>query len=322
MTAHYAELFQRNPNNPILTAEDWPYPANTVFNCAATLFNGETVLLARVEDMRGISHLTVARSRDGVSDWKIDPKPSIMPDPEKHPEELWGIEDPRITYIDDLQEFYIAYTAYSRGGPLVALAKTKDFKQFERLGPAMPPDDKDAALFPVPFAQRWAMLHRPSGPNPNQSAHIWISFSPDLKHWGDHRVVLRARDGGWWDASKIGLSPPPLKIPEGWLVFYHGVRKTGGGVIYRLGIALLDAEDPTKLLKRGDDWIFAPRTKYEREGDVDDVVFPGGWTLEGDQIRLYYGGADACIAVASASLSDLRQYIMRCPQQQRPNRWG
>ena len=144
------ELFERCPKNPILTVEDWPYPANAVFNAAAAIVNDETLLLVRVEDFRGASHLTVARSVDGVSKWRIDKKPTFAPSP-AHPEEVWGVEDPRITWLDELQEWAITYTAFSSGGPLVSLATTKDFKKFRRLGPVMPPDDKDAAIFPVRF---------------------------------------------------------------------------------------------------------------------------------------------------------------------------
>lgn len=310
----YSEIFKRYPQNPILTINDWPYPANSVFNCGAASFDGETILLARVEDRRGISHLTVARSKDGISNWQIDQKPTLSADPQHFPEEIWGIEDPRITYIEELQEYLIAYTAYSRGGPLISLAKTRDFTAFTRLGPVMPPEDKDAALFPVRFNERWAMLHRPTSSAPNAGGHIWISFSPDLRHWGEHRILIQTREGCWWDANKIGLSPQPLRIPEGWLILYHGVRQTGGGVIYRLGFALLDLEEPTKLIRRSDEWIFGPRDHYEREGDVDDVVFPCGWILENDMVRLYYGGADACIALAEAKLSDLREHVLHCPE--------
>jgi predicted GH43/DUF377 family glycosyl hydrolase len=189
------------------------------------------------------------------------------------------------------------------------LATTEDFRTFKRLGPVMPPEDKDAALFPVRFNGRWAMIHRPV-PGPYVAgAHIWISFSPDLKHWGDHRILLKARRGGWWDANKIGLSPPPLRTDQGWLILYHGVRTTASGCIYRLGLALLDLEDPRRVLARSDRWVFAPEAEYERFGDVDKVVFPCGWILEGDTVRLYYGGADTCIAMATASLKELLEWL-------------
>src|SRR5262249_50419664 len=151
----YAELFQRHPANPILTARDWPYPAHTVFNAGACQVGEETVLLVRVEDRRGHSHLTVARSYDGLSKWHVDPKPSFAPDPLNHPEEAWGVEDPRLTWVEDREEWIVAYTAFSRSGPRVSLARTKDFVNFTRLGPVTPPQDKDAAVFPRRFEGRY-----------------------------------------------------------------------------------------------------------------------------------------------------------------------
>ena len=307
------ELFQRHPGNPILSADDWPYPVNSVFNAGATLVGNERVLLARVEDRTGISHLCVARSEDGVSGWRIDETPSLLPSPRTHPEEMWGIEDPRITWLEDLGAWAIAYTAYSEAGPLVSLAITEDFKAFQRLGPVMPPEDKDAALFSVKFGGRYAMLYRPVSAFAGVDKHIWISFSPDLRHWGDHRVLIRARRGGWWDANKIGLSPPPLETPKGWLILYHGVRETPAGCIYRLGLALLDREDPTRVINRSDRWIFGPQQPYETNGDVGNVVFPCGWILNGEELSLYYGAADSCIALASARLTEVLGFLEEEP---------
>jgi predicted GH43/DUF377 family glycosyl hydrolase len=310
----YAELFRRHPDNPILTSGDWPYPAHAVFNAGACQIGDETILLVRVEDRRGLSHLTVARSNDGVSNWQIDSSPSFQPDPEHHSEEVWGVEDPRLTWVEDRKEWIIAYTAYSPSGPMVSLARTKDFTSFARLGPVMPPEDKDAALFPRRFGNRYAMIHRPVSTG-SSGAHIWLSFSPDLVHWGDHHILLHARRGAWWDANKIGLSPPPLETAEGWLLLYHGVRHTAGGCLYRLGLALLDLEDPRRVLRRSDEWMFAPELPYERHGDVSDVVFPCGWILDKATgvIRIYYGGADTCIALATAHVSELLEYLRACP---------
>lgn len=313
------ELFRRHPSNPILTAHQWPYPANSVFNAGATEVNGEVLLLVRVEDHRGLSHLTVARSADGVSNWRIDPRPTLEPSPISNPEEIWGIEDPRITWLDEIERWAITFTAYSEAGPLVSLATTSDFKTFQRLGPVMPPENKDAAIFPRRFKGRWAMLHRPVSSFPNVGAHIWISFSPDLRHWGDHRVLLTSRRGAWWDAGKIGLSTPPVLTPDGWLLLYHGVRTTPSGSIYRLGLALLDAENPTVVLKRSDEWVFGPEAPYEKEGDVDDVVFPCGWVLDGQgNIKMYYGGADKCVALAWARLDHILDYLRACPPYVQP----
>jgi len=305
----YDTLFTRDASNPILSAKDWPYSMNSVFNAGATLLpDGSTLLLCRVEDRRGLSHFCAARSANGIDHWKIDEEPTLFPDPENYPEDLWGIEDPRITYVPELNKHAIAYTSYSRGGPGVSLALTKDFLEFQRLGLVMSPDDKDAALLPKRINGFWALVHRPMTP---LGAHIWISYSPDLLHWGNHKLMLEARRGAWWDANRIGMSPPLLETSEGWLMIYHGVRRTPSSSIYRLGLALFDLENPEKCLARGDSWMFAPEAEYERHGDVQDVVFPCGYTIakDGDTIRLYYGAADSSIAVAHGSVRRLLSWL-------------
>ena len=221
----YTELFHRHPQNPILTAQDWPYPANTVFNAGACQMGDETILLVRVEDRRGHSHLTVARSNDGISNWHIDSKPSFAPDPTNFSEELWGVEDPRLTWVAERDEWIIAYTAFSPSGPMVSLARTKDFTSFSRMGAGHAARGQGRGRLSPPLRQ--SLRDDPSARISRQlGAHIWLSFSPDLTHWGDHHILLHARRGAWWDANKIGLSPPPLETPEGWLLLYHGVRHT------------------------------------------------------------------------------------------------
>jgi len=309
MNYQHPELFHRHKLNPILTAADWTYPINSVFNPGATLLpDGTTLLLCRVEDRRGLSHLCAARSADGVNDWKIDPQPTLMPDPDHYPEELWGIEDPRITYVPELRKYAIVYTAYTRDGPGVALAFTEDFHHFERFGVIMSPEDKDAALLPHRIGNYWALIHRPvSAPG----AHIWVSYSSDLRHWGSHKLMLEARKGAWWDANKIGLSSPPIETPQGWLVIYHGVKQTPAGCLYRLGLALFDLNTPERCLKRGNEWIFGPEELYEQHGDVGYVVFPCGYTLapDGDTLNLYYGAADSSIALATGSVRAMLAWL-------------
>jgi predicted GH43/DUF377 family glycosyl hydrolase len=309
MNNQHAEIFHRNKLNPILTANNWPYPINSVFNAGATLLSdGTTLLLCRVEDRSGLSHFCAARSVNGVDGWIIDPKPTLSPDAENFPEELWGIEDPRITFVEELKKFVVVYTAYTRDGPGVALALTEDFQNFERYGVIMPPEDKDAALFPHRINGNWAMIHRPvSAPR----AHMWISYSPDLKNWGNHILMMDARKGAWWDANKIGLSAPPIETPGGWLVIYHGVKQSCGGCIYRLGLALFDLEKPEICLKRGNEWMFAPEEPYEQRGDVGNVVFPCGVTInkDGDSINIYYGAADTCIALATGSIKEMLAWL-------------
>jgi predicted GH43/DUF377 family glycosyl hydrolase len=305
-----AELFRRHPGNPILTAADWPYTVNTVFNPGVTRFDGETLLLVRVEDRTGFSHLCVARSADGIGGWTIETDRRLLPELGSD-SERFGIEDPRITLCGD--EYMIVYTGYSSAGPLVCLASTRDFESFERRGTLMPPEDKDAALFPHTFDGRWGLIHRPVAIQPEHAAHIWLSWSPDFRHWGDHTILVPARQGSWWDAHKVGLCPPPLLTGRGWLLLYHGVRVTAAGAVYRLGLALLDAERPDRLLARSNEWIFGPEAPYERRGDVSDVVFPCGWLLadDGDTVLLYDGAADTSVCLAEASLSALLTWLDR-----------
>lgn len=312
------QLLERHPANPILTARDWPYPVHTVFNPGATrLRDGTTLLLCRVEDRRGHSHLCAARSANGIDGWVIDPQPTLRPDPANHPEELWGIEDPRITWVDELQQYVVVYTAFGEGGPGVALALTTDFRRFERLGIVMQPDDKDAALLPHRIDGSFALIHRPLT---ETGAHVWLSFSPDLRNWGHHRLMLPARRGAWWDANKVGLSPPPIATERGWLVLYHGVRQTASGSLYRLGLALFALDQPDVCLLRGDEWVFGPEAGYEREGDVGNVVFPCGVTVgaDGDTLHVYYGAADTCIALATGSVAACLAWLGRFGHRPRP----
>jgi len=304
-------LFERCDLNPILTAHDWPYRANAVFNPGVVRErDGTTLLLCRVEDRRGHSHLCAARSRDGVTGWRIDETPTIEPDLPGHPHELWGIEDPRITWLEEIGRYAVVYTAYGWGGPGVSLLLTEDFVDFERVGMVLPPENKDAALLPCRVDGRWLMVHRPVT---SSGAHVWVSSSPDLRHWGDHRLILEARHGGWWDAERIGLSPPLIETENGWLMIYHGVKATVSGSIYRLGLALLARENPAICLRRGDTWVFGPESRCEREGDVNNVVFSCGYTLDddGDTINLYYGAADTCVCLATASVRRLLDWLER-----------
>ncbi len=303
------ELFHRHDGGPILSVGDIPGSVNSVFNAGAALLDDGTLLMLRVEDRRGRSHFSIARSADGVGDWRLEGQPAFSPDAAGHPEEAWGVEDPRLTRIADTGSWVMAYTAYSNRGALVSLATTTDFNTFDRLGPVLAPDNKDAALFPVRFGGRYAMLHRPAPAMPGIAANIWIAFSPDLVHWGGHRQIMAARGPAWWDAARIGTGPPPLATSEGWLLLYHGVRRIAGQDIYRLGLALLDLEDPTCVIRRGEEWVFGPQTPFERSGDVGNVVFPCGWTCVGDEIHLYYGAADTTMALATANLTEVLDWL-------------
>lgn len=301
-------LFERARGNPLLTPERWPYRINAVMNAAATTVGDETLLLCRVEDRRGLSHLTIARSRDGISNWVVDDQPFLEGSPD-HPEEQWGVEDPRITRIDELDAWVIAYTAFGPGGPSVALATTQDFRSVKRLGMVCPPEDKNASLLPRRIDGDFVMFHRPA--TAGGRADVWVSRSTDLLSWQAPEPVFGAREGGWWDSARIGMGPPPLETPEGWLVVYHGVRQTVAGALYRVGLAMLDLDNPAIVTKRCDEWVLGPTEDYELVGDVPGVVFPCGLIHDvgSGRLRLYYGAADCRIGLATADYDDVMAYV-------------
>ncbi len=299
---HHLYPFERFPRNPILTKSDIPYPCNTVFNAAATKYRDGYLLVLRVEDLKGHSHLTLARSMDGKH-FEVDDKPWVMPATEPPYEiyERYGVEDPRASRIEDA--YYLTYTAYGPNGARVGIGMTRDFKTFERICLATEVDNKDAVLFPDRIQGRYVMINRPSGME-GQRGSIWISYSPDLVYWGRSRVLLSPEPG--WGSHKVGVSTPPIKTEEGWLVLYHGIRETASGRLYRIGIMLLDLEDPERIIGICPHFIFGPEEPYERTGDVPNVVFPCGWIPEPDgTVKMYYGAADTCIGLAEARLDDL-----------------
>lgn len=148
---------------------------------------------------------------------------------------------------------------------------------------------------------------------------MWISYSPDLRHWGDHTLLMEARKGAWWDADKIGLGPPPMATPEGWLVMYHGAHGTASGPIYRVGFVLLDLENPEVVLHRSDEWVLGPQADYERVGDVSKVVFPNGWVVDDatGTLSLYYGAGDSVVALATANIAEILEHVRHARRPQR-----
>jgi len=305
------ELFHRHPANPILTADDWPYPVNVVFNPAAATVAGETLLLARVEDLRGISHLTVARSANGVDGWRVDAEPLLAPEPGIE-SEAWGFEDARTVWVEELERFVITCTAYGPAGPAVYLATTRDFSSVERHGIMVAPEDKNAAVLPERVGGKWILFHRPTTGFGIRHPGISLSRSPDLRTWSPPELVMHPRSGAWWDSLRIGIGPPLLKTEHGWLLVYHGVKETVAGAIYRVGAALLDLEEPTRVIGRSPEWLMTPRELYERTGDVPNAIFPCGMVHDtaSGELRLYYGAGDTSICLATAQLDDVLATVL------------
>jgi beta-1,2-mannobiose phosphorylase / 1,2-beta-oligomannan phosphorylase len=296
--------FLRSPLNPILTADDMPMVANSVFNPGATtLRDGRIGLLLRVEDQRGLSSIHLARSVDGTSDWDIDETPLLKPDGNQ---ELfaWGFEDPRVVFVQELDRYVITCTAYGPPGACVYLAISEDLVTIEHGAVVMPPEDKNAALFPRRIDNQWLLLHRPVAMT---GADIWLSRSDDLHSWRLPERMILCRERGWWDAARIGIGPPPIETEEGWIQLYHGVRVTTAGSIYRVGAALLDLQEPWVVRRQLSRWLLSPTEPYERVGDVGNVVFPCGAIQRSDanEIDIYYGAADTTVCMATISQSEL-----------------
>lgn len=244
--------------------------------------------------LTGISHLRLARSRDGIH-FTVDPQPALFPANEY---ETFGIEDPRITPVG--QDFYITYVAVSRLGIVTCLARTRDFRSYERLGVIFPPDNKDGMLFPESIDGKYYALHRPSISSFGKP-EIWLAESLNLLDWGHHRRLVGLRPNGW-ENNRIGGGAPPFRTPRGWLVIYHG---TNLGNRYSLAALLLDLAQPWKIIGRSERPILEPETDYERLGFYGNVVFTCGATFENDTVRVYYGAADTCMAMAEFSLAEI-----------------
>lgn len=310
------ELFTRYGGNPILTPKDWPYSVAAVFNPAATEFRDDILLLVRVEDMEGYSHLTIAKSKDGKTDWQIDSKPTLKADiifNEAGP----TLEDPRIVWSEEFEKYIITCVSfrYDVGDkpPGISIIGTKDFCNFERIVRPLIPPNKDACLFPKRFEDHFVFIHRPIV---DGRADIWISFSKDLEHWGGNRVLLPARHTERsWDSYRVGLACPPIETLEGWLILFHGTRVTASGSLYRIGLALLDLEN-LKVIRRSKKWVLGPQEIYERVGNVDNIIFPCGLVVDEktNEILLYYGAADTVVALATADLDEVLDYLMKCPE--------
>ncbi len=296
------DIFSRAAENPILTTRNLPFRASAVLNPGAAEHDGQVVLLIRVEDVEGFSSIYVARSSNGVTDWKVAPEPLLRRGEEGYDYETWGCEDARVVYVPEEKRWYITYVAYSSMGPAVGIARTEDFVRAERVCLLGMTNDKDCVLFPRRFSGRWAILHRPDA---GGSEHIWSAYSPDMIHWGEPHCIIFAGDGPAWDGVKVGAGPPPILTDDGWLAIFHGVKAYGGRLIYRVGAALLDTDTPHKVIARSAGAIFQAEAPYELSGIVPNVVFPTGTILRGDELWMYYGAADTHICLAIAGLADI-----------------
>lgn len=248
--------------------------------------------------LTSISHLRIARSKDGLN-FQLEETPALAA---ANDHESFGIEDPRITLIDDT--YCITYVAVSPFGITTALALTKDFQTFERCGIIFCPENKDVVIFPEKIGGKYYALHRPESLL-FQKREMWIAESPDLRSWGNHRRLMGIRQGSW-DDLKIGAGAAPFKTESGWLEIYHGASKDNR---YCLGAMLLDIDEPGRVIARSEEPILQPQTDYECDGFYTNVVFTGGLLYEKEKLRIYYGTADTSIACAEVSLQEVLETL-------------
>ena len=300
VTQRLRDVFMREKTNPIIVPENIPLEAKAVCNPGATEFEGDVLLLLRVIGHDDHSCLLVARSKDGITDWRYDAEP-LMKGEEWYDE--WGCEDARITYIEERGEYVIVYAGYSRFGAGVCLATTKDFKTVTRLGMALHPYNKDAALFPRRIGGKYRLLHRPTMA---PLEDIWVSESDDLIHWGRPYNVLQESDRPGWQGGKIGAGPPPFLGGADWVLLYHGVERTDGHWLYRVGIASLHQENPQSVIRAWPEWVFGPQEPYEFDERGQGIVFPTGLIQRDGNLMMYYGAGDRSVGLATANLETLR----------------
>jgi beta-1,2-mannobiose phosphorylase / 1,2-beta-oligomannan phosphorylase len=283
-----------DPNTRRIVVRAWKRDTQgLVLDDSRTITVGGEVFLS------SISHLRLARSRDGLA-FDVDVLPALMP---AHPLEAFGIEDPRMTRIG--ATIWINYTAVSSAGIATALASSKDLLHFERHGIIFAPSNRDVAIFPEQIGGRYFALHRPMPEGIGRPA-IWLASSSDLLSWGEHRLVASPRPG-MWDDLKVGGGAVPLRVNAGgrdaWLAIYHGVTATP--LTYSLGALLLDAVDPGQVLGRSRTPILFPAAAYEKNGFFGNVVFTCGAARHQDRVRVYYGASDAVTCVADLSLASI-----------------
>ena len=318
---------QRHPLNPVLCAKDVPYPATLVFNAGVCKWQGKYVMLFRDDHgsteaqwreaaAKGLPNpgfsttVGIATSDDGVR-WTVGPRPVF----ERHDEVVQRVYDPRLTVVEGRP--VLCFAMDTRDGLRGGVATTDDFERFE-IQSLSAPDNRNMALFPERIGGRYARLERPmpvySRYDGSERFDVWLSESPDLRFWGETRLVLRGADVPW-AGSKIGPAAPPVRTPRGWLATFHAVRVAEGNLAtwerewrkeYLAGIMLLDLDDPSRILGISRRPLLAPEAPYETDGFRGSVIFPGGMILEDTgEVKLYYGAADTVECLATADVGEL-----------------
>ncbi len=300
----YEYVVWRYKNNPIIPRDLIP-SSNSIFNSAVVPFRGEFAGVFRCDDRRRYMQLHIGRSKDGIN-WKIENEriKFISDDPELG-NFVYGY-DPRVCWIED--RYYVTWCNWYHG-PTIGVGYTYDFKKFYQLENAYLPFNRNGVLFPRKMKGKYAMLNRPSDNGHTPFGDIFYSESPDMCHWGKHRHVMSPTYG--WQSTKIGAGATPIETIEGWLLIYHGVLTSCNGFVYSAGAALLDIDEPWKVLYRTEPYLLSPQKIYECVGDVPNVVFPCSALCDAPtgRITIYYGSADTVTCLAFTQVDELIDYI-------------
>lgn len=299
------ELVWRHSSNPVIGRHHMP-GAQGIYNSAVVPFGDGFAGVFRVELQTRFPHLHAGWSEDGLT-WHIESQPVEFDAPSLGGGKEDYAYDPRVCKIEDT--YYITWCG-GHNGPTISVASTKDFQTFTRMENAFLPFNRNGVLFPRLINNKFYMLSRPSDDGHTPFGDIYLSQSPDMCHWGMHRLVMRKggdETGQWWQRTKVGAGPIPIETEEGWLTLYHGVMDTCNGFVYSMGAAILDLDDPAKVLYRTNQHILTPEANYEVSGHVPNVVFPCAALCDAEQDRLavYYGAADTYSCLAYAHLSEL-----------------
>ena len=293
------DIVHRWAGNPIISLENLSFRCADICNAGAVKVGDEYILLISILSLEGVYSVYPARSRDGTR-FEVADAPIMAPSPDGPlaVHETGGILDARIVELEG--EHLVCYDALGRHGFRLGITRTRDFQAVEERRLISEPDAKGGVVFPRKIKGKYARLERPW-----EGQSIWVSYSDDLRHWGWSEVVMTPR-GGFWDSTRIGCATPPLEIEQGWLFVYYGIKQTSAGPLFRLGAAILDAEEPTCVRGRTNVPILSPRTNYERIGDIPNLVFSCGAIIEPrGEVKLYYGAANSCICLGTTTVDEV-----------------
>lgn len=297
----------RSQRNPIIPHDLIP-TSNSIFNSAVVPFEGGFAGVFRCDDTRRVMQLHAGKSQDGVK-WTIEhERIQWKPDNARAAEinEFQYAYDPRVVWLED--RYYVTW-CNGYHGPTIGVGYTYDFETFYQMENAFLPFNRNGVLFPRKINGKYAMFSRPSDDGHTPFGDIYYSESPDMVHWGRHRFVMGATNG--WQSTKIGAGPIPIETNDGWLLIYHGVLTSCNGFVYSFGAALLDLDEPWKVIYRGEPYLLAPQAPYERTGDVPNVAFPCAALLDAPtgRMAIYYGGADTVVCLAFGYLDQVIEFV-------------